>query len=267
MNFPNVEETQIMNKFQKDFIIEKSASDKILHHGYQRFYPWFLRHLKQENINLLEIGIEEKESIELWNGYFRSVNIHGIDIDEKQHQNINVKLYQVDQSNENELSEFAKSLTIQFDVILDDGSHVPNHQILTINNFWKLVKPGGIYIIEDIETSYWKKSCIYGYPFNAGKRGIIETFSNLIDPINYEFSKKKAAHPLANEIAEEVEMLTFAQNCIILVKKDYQNFSNYYDRKYRFDDRINYRSISRLPKRIFNSRNMRNFVKRVLGIK
>ena len=50
-------------------------------------------------------------------------------------------------------------LEYKFDVILDDGSHVPEHQILTINKLWKLVKPfPGIYIIEDLQTSYWKKA-------------------------------------------------------------------------------------------------------------
>ena len=67
-------------------------------------------------------------------------------------------LHKIDQSNSLELDKFVATVGIKFDVILDDGSHVPEHQILTINKLWDLVKPGGVYIIEDIETSYWKKS-------------------------------------------------------------------------------------------------------------
>ena len=240
-----------MNKFQQDFIIEESTSDKISHHGYHRFYPWFLTHLRGQNVNFLEIGIDKTESLKLWKGYFGNVNLHGIDIDEKEFNDTEVTLHKIDQSNSLELDKFVADVGIKFDVILDDGSHVPEHQILTINKLWNLVKPGGIYIIEDIETSYWKKSKIYGYRFNARRQGIMHEFSKLIDVINSEFSKIKNQNSLIKKFSQEVEMLTFAQNCIIIVKKDYQNFSQYYDRDYKLESRINYRSILNIPRRLF----------------
>lgn len=239
-----------MNKFQQDFIIEESTSDKISHHGYHRFYPWFLTHLRGQNVNFLEIGIDKTESLKLWKGYFGNVNLHGIDIDEKEFNDTEVTLHKIDQSNSLELDKFVADVGIKFDVILDDGSHVPEHQILTINKLWNLVKPGGIYIIEDIETSYWKKSKIYGYRFNARRQGIMHEFSKLIDVINSEFSKIKNQNSLIKKFSQEVEMLTFAQNCIIIVKKDYQNFSQYYDRDYKLESRINYRSILNIPRRL-----------------
>ena len=129
-----------MKMFQKQFMIDESNSDKISHHGYHRFYPWFLKHLRDEDINLLEIGIDENESLKLWKGYFNNVNLHGIDIDEKEFDNTEVTLHKVDQSNALELDQFVANIGIDFDVIIDDGSHVPEHQILTINKLWKLVK-------------------------------------------------------------------------------------------------------------------------------
>ena len=253
------ERKEEMEKFQQDFIMQESNSDKIAHHGYHRFYPWFLAHLRGQDINLLEIGIDKTESLKLWKAYFRKVNLHGIDIDGKDFDGTEVTLHKVDQSNAVELESFADSVGITFDVILDDGSHVPEHQMLTINKLWNLVKPGGIYIIEDIETSYWKKSGIYGYYFNAKKNGIMHNLYDLVDVINSEFSKKNIQKTLVKHFGEEVEMVTFAQNCIILVKKDYQNFSQYYDRDYRFNGEINYHSIQNLPKRIF--RKLRSFIK------
>ncbi|MDA9821055.1 hypothetical protein N9C56_00790 [Paracoccaceae bacterium] len=168
-------------------------------------------------------------------------------------------LHKIDQSNALELDKFVATVGIKFDVILDDGSHVPEHQILTINKLWDLVEPGGIYIIEDIKTSYWKKSSIYGYRFNAGRRGIMHEFIKLIDIINSEFSKNKNQSLLIKKLSQEVEMVTFAQNCIILVKKDYQNFNQYYNRDYRFNKNINVRSILNFPNRIV--RKLLNFKK------
>lgn len=240
-----------MKRFQQEFIIDESSSDKISHHGYHRFYPWFLAHLKGEEISLLEIGIDRTESLKLWKGYFGKVNLHGLDIVEKDFIDEEVTLHQVDQSSDVELDEFVKNIGITFDVILDDGSHVPDHQMLTINKLWNLVKPGGVYIIEDIETSYWKRSRIYGYRFNAGKNGIMRNFCDLVDVINSEFSKKNTQNSLIKQFAREVEMVTFAQNCIILVKKDHQSFNQYYDRDYTLEHHINLRSIQNSSKRLF----------------
>ena len=240
-----------MKKFQKEFIIEESRTDKVSHHGYHRFYPWFLAHFRNKEINLLEIGIDRTESLKLWKGYFDKLNLHGLDIDEKKFQDEEVTLHRVDQSNDVELDSFVKNIGINFDIILDDGSHVPDHQMLTIKKLWHLLKPGGVYIIEDIETSYWKRSSIYGYRFNAGKKGIIQNFYDLVDVINAEFSKKINRNLLIKNFANDVEMVTFAQNCIILVKKDHQSFNQYYNRDYKLKKKINSRSIQNLLKRLF----------------
>ncbi len=76
----------------------------------------------------------------------------------------------------------------QFDIIVDDGSHVPWHQLLTFEIMFETwLKPGGLYIIEDVETSYWDGTNprIYGYDIiNAGlgKEGsVVEKFKVLID--------------------------------------------------------------------------------------
>lgn len=240
-----------MRKFQNDFKSEGSHSDKIGHHGYHRFYPWFLAHLREFDVNILEIGIDEHESLKLWKDYFNRPHIHGIDIDQKYFDDPDVTLHKLDQSNANELRKFVDTIGLTFDIILDDGSHVPAHQVLTINYLWSLLKPGGIYIIEDIETSYWKKSSIYGYRFNALKDGVMQSFRALVDVINSEFSGKDLQDTSALNFSREVEMVVFGQNCIILLKKDYHNFGRYYDRNYRLKKEINCRSKRRLLQKFF----------------
>ena len=50
------------------------------------------------------------------------------------------------------------------DMIVDDGSHIPSHMILSLVALWNTLKPGGVYVMEDIETSYWQNHAgIYGY--------------------------------------------------------------------------------------------------------
>ena len=52
-----------------------------------------------------------------------------------------------------------------YDVIVDDGSHVPAHVITSFAALWPLVRPGGVYVVEDTETSYWDSpgARVYGH--------------------------------------------------------------------------------------------------------
>ena len=64
-------------------------------------------------------------------------------------------VYYGDQSNTTFLSHFLERSGGNFDVIIDDGSHLPSHQVISFEALWKSVVPGGQYIVEDIETSYY----------------------------------------------------------------------------------------------------------------
>jgi|AntAceMinimDraft_1070359.scaffolds.fasta_scaffold22263_2 hypothetical protein len=77
-------------------------------------------------------------------------------------------LYTGDQSDVEFLRKMKEDLgeAERFDVIIDDGSHVPWHQIFTLETIFDTwLKPGGLYVIEDIETSYWTspEAKSYGY--------------------------------------------------------------------------------------------------------
>lgn len=231
-----------MHNFQQLFLNTNSNSDKLNHHGYHRIYPWFLGHFINKPVNLLEIGIHQTDSIKLWRSYFNEVSIYGIDINPKEFDDPSVKIFQVDQSKESQLTEFVNTVNVEFDIIIDDGSHVPDHQKLTLKKLWNLLKPGGVYIIEDIETTYWGKSEIYGYKFNSNKSKVMKSFRNCISFINREFLSKENAEKIElddlSSVFHDVEMLSFGYNSIILVKKDVSSFKEFYRNDYRFDFKI-----------------------------
>jgi 23S rRNA U2552 (ribose-2'-O)-methylase RlmE/FtsJ len=190
----------------------------------------------------LEIGLNQNNSIALWKEYFNDVSIYGIDINPKEDV-ANAKVFKVDQSKQEELDDFAKTVDTKFEIIIDDGSHVPDHQLKTINTFWPLLKPGGIYIIEDIETSYWGKSSCYDYKFNANRKksNLLYQFISAIDWINKEFKKKMERQKnlvLSDQVLHETEIVSFGYNSVILIKKD-PEFIEYYERPYRYRYRLN----------------------------
>lgn len=230
-------------------ILTKSGTDKVTHHGYHFFYPTYLEKFRNTNDAMIEIGIEdEKKSLYAWLEYFNNSFIYGLDIKNITDSNERLKIIQLDQSSEEQLNNFIMQIKHQIFFIIDDGSHIPEHQLLTFNKLFQILKPGGVYIIEDIETSYWNKLGLYGYLTNYGykhNKSVIEIFKNVIDDINSEFlnnDNKILQDELNNNIIyktnrEWINSIIFGQNCIIILKKTEEEY-NYFKRDYRFSDRI-----------------------------
>ena len=96
--------------------------------GFIQLYEKYFTSLKNLKINILEIGIENGDSLRIWREYFTNANICGIDIDKKDFKINNTEILQGDQSDKN----FLKTLIDKyknFDIIIDDGSHQAKHII------------------------------------------------------------------------------------------------------------------------------------------
>ena len=227
-------------------------TDKIYMHGYHRFYEKSINIFKNmENIGILEIGVQTQETINLWLSYFNYAHVYGIDIDEKENNDSRVTLFKGDQSKLSDLQDIALKLNPMHPIvfIIDDGSHIPEHQILTFDFlFSDVLQNGGIYIIEDIELSYWKNGDLYGNNVNYGwknNKSLIELFKWLIDVINKKYindTDKNELNMNTNVISDKtknlISSITFGQNCIIINKKndyelDMQNEYNNLDYRYK----------------------------------
>ena len=112
--------------------------------------------------------------------------------------------------------------------MVDDGSHLPEHQLLTFRRLFPSITPGGLYIIEGTETSYWKEGArlegAVGHPYYniSGEVDVVNTFqraTNLI--INREFRCDNLAklEPIfSDDIDATITSVTFIRNAIIIRK-------------------------------------------------
>lgn len=243
----------------------ESKSDKISHHGYHRFYDRFLQQFSEHNeILMLELGYEDGYSIDIWKNYFKKVRIHSIDIIDNLENPLVDEFYKVDQNSNKELDNFAQQNQEKYDFIIDDASHVPTHQWNTFIRFMSILKERGVYIIEDIETSYWGKSEIFGYEFDSAETSILKKIPIIIDAINKEFSQddllKKCNLTIEEAFAiNQIESLTCGYNCLIFTKKTAEN-SHYYR------DNSSYRHKGFINSKIVGKLNKPNFFKRLLKI-
>jgi hypothetical protein len=216
-------------------------TDKVTTHGYHRFYPHYLEQFRNKHGAMLEIGIDRENSVKLWLRYFNFLKIYGIDINLAA-EGERYKIYKCDQSKINELETLVQQIPEKLCFINDDGSHIPEHQILTFNIlFENLLEPGGVYIIEDIEVSYWNKNELYGYSTQYGykhPKSCIELFKHLVDDINSKYmntDNKSTQNTLVDMFSPivryNIQSITFSQNCIIIQKKTKEDFQ-YSDGRY-----------------------------------
>jgi len=122
---------------------------------YERYFNKFIG----KNPKVLEIGIGQGGSLKMWREYFgESSQIIGFDINEKcrTFEEEGIKIYIGDQSSIQSLSLMTKE-EIEFDIIIDDGGHSMNQQITSYKYLIQFLKMGGVYLCEDVGTSYIKE--------------------------------------------------------------------------------------------------------------
>ena len=154
---------------------KKYAVDKSPFFGNHTYTPEYHQLLKDKRHiikNVLEIGIgniplmrcltnasyKPGASLRMWNDYFPTANIFGCDIlTDVLFNEDRIVTFQADQGNEQSLNKLLTSIGSDLDLIIDDGSHIQEHMVMSFKTLWKKVSSDGMYIIENIHTSFFDR--------------------------------------------------------------------------------------------------------------
>jgi len=134
------------------------GTDKITTHSYGEIYDSLFFNYKDKNINLLEIGFDGGFSLQAYHDYFSRGNIYGIDITDNMSDSVrlnNELKIIIGDAKKPEIVSMCSSIC--FDIIIEDASHLLEDQIQHFSDYVKSIKPGGIYIIEDVNGSNLEK--------------------------------------------------------------------------------------------------------------
>jgi hypothetical protein len=127
-------------------------------HHYIPLYDRYFSPFRGRPVRFLEIGVSNGGSLQMWRKYFGDdAIIFGIDIDPRC-ESLNGLAGQVrigSQVDNNFLESVVKEMG-GLDIVLDDGSHHMKHVPATIKYLFPRLSHGGIYMIEDLCTAYWK---------------------------------------------------------------------------------------------------------------
>jgi demethylmacrocin O-methyltransferase len=185
---------------------------------------------KYKKINLLEIGVggyknpfSGGNSLRMWKKYFPYGNIFSIDIyDKSPIQERKIKIFKGSQVDDFFLNSVLKE-TGELDLIIDDGSHINEHVIQTFKLLFPKLKKGGIYVIEDTQTSYWKS--YGGDSMNLNNPNtMMNFFKSLTDGLNH----KEIINPAFKEnyYDKNIVSIHFYHNLIFIYKGDNNEESN-----------------------------------------
>jgi hypothetical protein len=139
---------------------------------------------------VLEIGVFHGGSLEMWHNYFGpGCRVYGVDIDPrcKMFEDENTKIFIGDQADRDFLTRLRAMVPLA-DILVDDGGHTMNQQITTFEMLFRHVKDDGVYVCEDLHTSYWRD-------FGGGHResgSFLEFSKRLIDQLNAWHSENRA---------------------------------------------------------------------------
>ena len=123
--------------------------------SYLDIYNQYFTNIREEVKTFVEIGILNGSSLKMWRDYFPNATIYGVDIDPrcKAYESDRIKIFIGSQNDVNFLNQLKEEIG-EIDVLIDDGSHITNHQITSFNVLYPAIKKSGFYIIEDLTNSY-----------------------------------------------------------------------------------------------------------------
>lgn len=175
-----------MNKMISDLVRAHKGKVVDKWSSYLNTYDTIFAPYKDKKVNILEIGIANGGSLDVWAEYFHNAkHIVGCDINPNcgslKYDDERVSVV-IGDANETETINKIKAISEQFDIIIDDGSHLNPDVIKTFALYYPLLNYNGLYIVEDLHTSYWTG-------WGGGLRlplSSMSFFKRLADVPNYE---------------------------------------------------------------------------------
>ena len=204
-----------MNDLKKYFTENEGRLISKWNHYFEIYDSYFSR-FRGTDVHIVEFGVSHGGALQMWKHYFGGrAKIFGIDINPhcKELDENQIEIFIGDQEDR----EFLRSLKERIpkiDILLDDGGHMMNQQIITFEELFPYISENGVYLCEDLHTSYWSE-------FGGGYRKsdtFIEYSKNFIDYINAWHSRETSKFNVT-EFTKSVHSLHYYDSVLVIEKR------------------------------------------------
>jgi len=189
---------------------------------YKHYFSIYDRHFskfRNTEVNIVEFGVAHGGSLQMWKNYFgHKAKIYGIDIDPncKQLEEDRISILIGDQGDKIFLRSLKKNIP-RIDILIDDGGHEMEQQITTFEELFPHISSNGVYLCEDLHTSYMNK---FGGGYKR-KNTFVEYSKNIIDQINAWFSEEPESFRVT-DLTRTVYSLHYYNSVLVIEKKPVQ---------------------------------------------
>lgn len=189
------------------------ATDKAWHDYLRRYAP-LLDPLRDQPLRFLEMGVLTGQSMETWSAYFNHPDARMVGLDFQDwgwkptdpRQSLHIGGQQ-----DRGMAMKLISTYGPFDVIIDDAGHFAATQVEAFQLYWPAVKPGGIFIVEDLHSVHCGQ--LSNYSCN-----IIQWFAKLIEEMQDPAGAKGCAAVTKTDKWVDVESVSFQKGFVVIRK-------------------------------------------------
>lgn len=131
----------------------KQNNKKMIAHGYAKIYEKYLKINKDKISSVIELGSFYGNASAAFFFYFKNAQIYSADInpDMYLYKSRRLKNFFTDTSSKSSIEKNILSKNINFDLIIEDASHMLKDQIISLFTLFKTLKAGGLFIVEEID--------------------------------------------------------------------------------------------------------------------
>lgn len=193
-------------------------NNKRLIHKWIHYFEVYDRHFsrfRNKEIVVFEIGVFHGGSLQMWKNYFGpKAKIYGLDVNPrcKELEEDGIEIFIGSQSDRAFLRELKRKIP-PIDILIDDGGHTMRQQIVSYEELFDHVKSDGVYLCEDLHTSY---RLTYG---GGHKRHgtFIEYSKNFIDFLNAFHSEQSSLK--VNNFTRSVFSISYYDSILVVEKR------------------------------------------------
>jgi hypothetical protein len=138
---------------------------------WRHYFDVYHRHFSKfvgTHVHVLEIGVYSGGSLDMWREYFGpGCRVYGVDIEPacQVYASDSVRIFIGDQADPRFWDRFRREVP-HLDIVIDDGGHLAQQQVATLEGLLLHLRPGGVYVCEDVRG--------VGNPFHAYIAGLSE---------------------------------------------------------------------------------------------
>ena len=203
-----------MNDLEKYF----TENTGRLIHKWKHYFDVYDRHFSRfrgTDVHIVEFGVSQGGSLQLWKEYFGPhCKIYGVDINPhcKNLEEDQIQIFIGDQEDRDFLKHLSEKIP-RIDILIDDGGHTMKQQIHTFEELFNHIDENGVYLCEDLHTSYWPE---WGGGYKK-EDSFIEYSKNFIDYINAWHSKTTSLN--MSEFTTSVHSLHYYNSVLAIEKR------------------------------------------------